>query len=159
MKLRTFLQLSVAAVSLSFSALSLAADIDMNADANDVAIKGYDTVSYFTASTPVLGTSDYTATYKNAIYQFASAENRDLFKADPAKYAPQYGGFCAFGVTMDRKFDTDPTAYKIVDNKLYLNLNAKVQQRWLSDTNTFINTADTTWVSIKDKSDTVLAAN
>ena len=103
------------------------------------------------------GTSDFTATYKNAIYKFSSEENRDAFKADPAKYAPQYGGFCAFGVTMNRKFDTDPLAFKIVDEKLYLNLNAKVQKRWLTDVDGFISTAEQNWGGIADKTDAILA--
>jgi YHS domain-containing protein len=114
-------------------------------------------VSYFTPGAPVKGSSDFTATYKNAIYQFSSAENRDAFKQDPAKYAPQYGGFCAFGVTMNRKFDTDPLAFKIVDEKLYLNLNSQVQERWLTDVDGFINTAEQNWGDIKAKPDSVLA--
>lgn len=97
------------------------------------------------------------ATHKNAIYQFSSAQNRDLFIQNPEKYAPQYGGFCAFGVTMERKFDTDPTAYKIVDNKLYLNLNSDVQKRWLTDIPGFINTAENNWGGIKSKPDSELA--
>lgn len=155
----TFIKTSALALGIAFSAFTFAADVDINANANDLAIQGYDTVSYFSKNGPVKGSHDFTATYKNAIYQFSSEENRDLFKQNPEKYAPQYGGFCAFGVTMDRKFDTDPTAYKIVDNKLYLNLNAQVQQRWLTDTSSFINTANTTWVDIKSKPDSELAAN
>ena len=117
--------ISAAAISsaLLMSSLSNAADIDANADVNDIAIKGYDPVSYFMDNKPMMGSSDYTATHKNAIYQFASADHRDAFRAAPEKYAPQFGGFCAFGVTKERKFDTDPTAWRINDGKLYLNLN------------------------------------
>lgn len=158
MKLSTFAKSGLVALTLLGSSLSFAADVDMNADANDVAIGGYDTVAYFTVGKAAQGSSEYTATYKNAIYQFASAENRDLFRATPEKYAPQYGGFCAFGVTMERKFDVDPKAFKIVDNKLYLNLNADVQKRWLTDTNGFIDTADNNWGSIKSKTDAQLEA-
>ncbi|MEM0912461.1 MAG: YHS domain-containing (seleno)protein [Pseudomonadota bacterium] len=145
-------------ITVSYSALSIAADIDVNANNNDVAIKGYDTVSYFTDNQALKGNSKYTATYKNAIYQFSSADNRDLFRENPEKYAPQYGGFCAFGVTMERKFDTDPEAFKIVDNKLYLNLNADVQKRWVTDIPGFINTADNNWGGIKGKTDAQLEA-
>lgn len=158
MKLRTFIKTAAVASSIAFSAFTFAADIDVNANANDLAIQGYDTVSYFTAGKPLKGSSNYTATYKNAIYQFSSEKNRDLFKQNPEKYAPQYGGFCAFGVTMERKFDTDPTAYKIVDNKLYLNLNAQVQERWLTDTTGFINSAENIWGGIKGKTDAQLEA-
>ncbi|MBO9490190.1 YHS domain-containing protein [Endozoicomonas sp. G2_1] len=142
---------TIAATSLlALSSLSFAADIDMNADANDLAIKGYDPVAYFTAGMPKMGTADYTATYKGAIYRFSSEKNRDKFKANPAKFAPQYGGYCAFGVSKEKKFDTDPTAWKIVDGKLYLNLNAAVQKRWLSDVPGLVADADENWGSIKN---------
>lgn len=139
---------AVAAVMFT-STISYAADIDANADANDIAIKGYDTVAYFTQSKPVKGSSEYTATYKNAIFHFASAKNRDLFKADKEKYAPQYGGYCAMGVAMNLKFDTDPTAWKIVDNKLYLNLNKDVQKAWMTKIPANIQTAETNWPELK----------
>lgn len=158
MKLITFIKTAAVASSLALSAFTFAADIDVNANANDLAIQGYDTVSYFTAGAPTKGSSEFTASYKNAIYQFSSEENRDLFKQNPEKYAPQYGGFCAFGVTMERKFDTDPTAYKIVDDKLYLNLNAQVQERWLTDTSGFITSAENIWGDIKAKTDAQLEA-
>ena len=80
---------SVFAVStLALSSIAFAADIDMSADDNDIAIGGYDTVSYFTDSKPTLGSAKYTATYKNAIYQIASAENRDTFRANPESHSP-----------------------------------------------------------------------
>lgn len=123
----------------------------MNADKNDVAISGYDTVAYFTKGKAVEGTHKYTATYKNAIYQFSSAKNRNKFRENPEKYAPQFGGFCAMGVALEQKFDVDPEAFKIVDNKLYLNLNSKVQKKWLTDVPGFINSADGNWVDIKTK--------
>jgi YHS domain-containing protein len=157
MTFHTILRAAAVATTLAFSAFTFAADIDQNANANDLAIQGYDSVSYFTPGAPVKGSGNYTATYKNAIYQFSSAENRDLFKQEPEKYAPQYGGFCAFGVTMNRKFDTDPLAYKIVDNKLYLNLNTDVQKKWLTDVNGYLATSEQNWDGIKDQTDAVLA--
>ena len=95
------------------------------------------------------GTSEFTATYKNAIYQFVNSENRDQFRADPQAYAPQYGGYCAFGVAMGKKFETDPQAWKIEDGKLYLNLDKSVQKRWLENTQEFIQDADNNWTTIK----------
>lgn len=143
---------SVFAVStLALSSLAFAADIDMSADANDVAISGYDTVSYFTDSKPLHGSSQYTATYKNAIYQFSSAENRDTFRANPEYYAPQYGGFCAMGVALEKKLTVDPTAWKIVENKLYLNLNKAVQKKWLSDVPGNLETSEHNWPEIKNQ--------
>ncbi|WP_210395157.1 YHS domain-containing (seleno)protein [Motiliproteus sediminis] len=151
MKLKTTIKSLAAVVALSSASLSFAADIDMNADVNDLAIQGYDTVSYFTAGQPTQGKAEYTATYKNAIYHFSSASNRDLFRANPAKYAPQYGGYCAMGVALEKKLDTDPTAWRIVDNKLYLNLNHAVQKKWLTDVPGNIHTAEVNWPEIRNK--------
>ena len=134
-----------------FSTLSLAADIDMNADKNDLAIKGYDPVAYFTMNKPVKGDVNFTATYKGAIYRFSTESHRDIFKQEPTKYAPQYGGYCAFGVAMEKKFDTDPTAWKIIADKLYLNLNKDVQNKWKQDTNTYLEMSNTKWLNIKNK--------
>jgi len=142
---------TLAAATLMMSSFTFAANIDMNADTNDIAIKGYDTVSYFTNGKPLEGSAKYSATYKNAIYQFSSAKNRDMFKANPGKYAPQYGGYCAMGVALEKKLDTDPEAYHIVDNKLYLNLNKAVQKKWLQDTNANIETAEDNWPEIKGR--------
>lgn len=132
------------------SSLTFAADVDMNADINDLAIQGYDPVSYFTKLTPTKGNVNYTATYKGGIYRFTTEENRDLFRSNPTKYAPQFGGFCAFGVSMDKKFDTDPLAWKIVEDKLYLNLNKNVQKKWLTDVSGYVSAANDSWGEIKN---------
>lgn len=148
----TFIQIlrHMAAVTvLVFSTTVFSADIDVSADNNDLAIKGYDPVAYFTDNQAVKGNSEFTATYKNAIYHFNSADHRDAFKAEPEKYAPQYGGYCAFGVAMEKKFETDPEAWKVVDGKLYLNLDKSVQKRWLEDVPGYIKTANTNWSTIK----------
>lgn len=139
------------ATAFAGSSLTLAAQIDMNADINDVAIKGYDTVSYFSNGKPVKGSSKYTASYKDAIYQFSSEKNRDLFRSAPERYAPQFGGYCAMGVALEKKLDTDPLAYKIVDGKLYLNLNSAVQKKWLTDIPGHIDTAENNWIDIRVK--------
>lgn len=141
-----------AAALLTFSSFVFSADIDVNADMNDLAIKGYDPVAYFTKSEPTLGSQKFTAVYKNAIYQFSSKENRDAFKADPSKYAPQYGGYCAFGVTKEKKFDVDPTAWKVVDGKLYLNLNESIQKRWSKEIPGNIQSGNETWNEISHSS-------
>jgi len=146
--LKTFLAVSI----LAASSLTFASDIDMNADVNDLAIKGYDPVSYFNNTQPQVGNANYTATYKGGIYRFSTEKNRDIFNSNPAEYAPQYGGFCAFGVSMDKKFDTDPLAWKIVDNKLYLNLNKSVQKKWLTDVPSYLSTANESWDNIKNVS-------
>lgn len=141
--------LTLMAVTLGTSFSIAAADIDMSVDENDLAIKGYDPVAYFTDNGPVQGKAKFSATYKNAIYHFASSENRDQFRANPQAYAPQYGGYCAFGVAMGKKFDTDPHAWRVEGGKLYLNLDKNVQQRWLENTQGFIKDANNKWTDIK----------
>ena len=111
---------------------------------NGVAINGYDPVAYFTQRKPVKGNAKFTHQYRGATYHFASARNRALFRAAPAKYAPQYGGYCAFGLGFANKlFPTDPAAFTIYKGKLYLNLNAKVKQRWSAKKDQFITQANT----------------
>ncbi|TWX67921.1 hypothetical protein ESZ36_11590 [Colwellia demingiae] len=149
MKLSTMIKSTFATSALLVSSLSFAANIEVNANGNDLAIKGYDTVSYFTKGEPTKGSDKFTAAYNGAIYQFSTANNRDLFQSEPSKYAPQYGGFCAFGVTMNKKFDTDPTAWHIRGDKLYLNLNKDVQKKWVTDIPGYIETAQINWVDIK----------
>jgi YHS domain-containing protein len=149
MKIINFIKSVTVAATLAISSLSFAADIDINANANDLAIHGYDAVSYFTDSKASKGDPNYTATYKSAIYQFSSDENREIFQNNPEKFAPQFGGFCAMGVALNKKLDTDPTAWKIVDGKLYLNLNKAVQKKWLSDVPTYLETANRVWSGIQ----------
>jgi len=151
MKAFKSLRLALAASALAVTSSVFAADIDMSADANDLAIQGYDPVAYFLDNQPVQGSHEFTATYKNAIYQFSSAEHRDLFKEDPTAYAPQFGGFCAMGVALGKKFEVDPTAWKLVDSKLYLNLNKDIQQRWSTDISGHIEEAVGLWPGIKGK--------
>ncbi len=144
------LKVATAAGVLLFSSLSFAASINLNN--NDVAIHGYDPVAYFTSDQAVEGVPKYTANHEGAIYHFVSEGNRDRFKANPERYAPQFGGYCAMGVVMNKKFDVDPEAFRIVDNKLYLNLNKDVQKHWLKDTSGNINSAGRIWKGIEDLS-------
>ena len=123
------------------------------------AVHGYDVVAYFTQDKPVVGTDEFTAKHEGATYRFASAENRDLFTADPGKYAPKYGGYCAFGAAMGRKFDGDPNAWAIVDGELYLNLNKKVQARWKENVPGFIRGSENNWPLIRSIADASLEAS
>ena len=149
MNLASIIKSTLVSTALLASSLSFAANIEVNGNANDLAIQGYDAVSYFTKGAPTQGSDKFTAAYNGAIYHFASADNRDLFKATPSKYAPQYGGFCAMGVAMNQKFDTDPTAWHIRGDKLYLNLNKNVQKKWLTDVPGFLETSQENWDGIK----------
>ncbi|MBL4852268.1 MAG: YHS domain-containing protein [Gammaproteobacteria bacterium] len=145
-----------AGLLLTLSSGVFAASVEINTNDNDTAISGYDPVAYFTDSKPTEGKARYTAAYNDAIYQFTSAKNRDLFRANPEKYAPQYGGFCAYGLTKHRKFDVDPTAWRVVDGKLYLNLNEKVQKVWLKDVPGNIESAEEIWPEVKGSTDAYL---
>lgn len=115
---------------------------------SDVAVNGYDVVAYFTEGKPVDGSDDFTAEYDGALWRFASAENRDAFNADPAHYAPQYGGYCAWAVSQGYTASTDPSAWKIVDDKLYLNYSRSVQQQWEQNTADNIAAADANWPKV-----------
>src|SRR5437764_5792857 len=86
---------------LAFAVLAPAAEV-INVDKNGLALQGYDPVSYFTDGKPVKGTAQFTAQYKGAMYQFASAEHRDTFNQSPANYEPQFGGFCGYAASIDK---------------------------------------------------------
>ena len=133
-----------------------AAEVNVN---DGYAVHGYDVVAYFTVGAPTEGRDQFTAAYEGATYRFASAENRDRFAADPAAFAPQYGGYCAFGTAVGRKFDGDPTLWRIADGKLYLNLNKKVQQSWFTDVPGFIRGAENNWPIIAGLTDGQLESN
>ena len=107
-----------------------------------IAIRGFDTVAYFTESKPIKGKDEFTAEWMDATWKFSSAKHRDLFQADPEKYAPQYGGWCAYGVAQDYLVKIEGDQWKIVDEKLYLNYDKKVQRTWLKDIPGFIVTAN-----------------
>jgi YHS domain-containing protein len=112
------------------------------------AINGYDVIAYFNEGKPVLGKAEYTFTWKGASWYFSTQENLDTFKTSPEKYAPMYGGYCAFGMSRGYKAPTQPDAWTIVEGKLYLNYNTKVQQTWISNQKEFIEKADLNWPKI-----------
>ena len=123
----------------------------VNVDKSGVAIHGHDPVAYFVDGKPVAGRPEHSATVGAATYWFTSEANLQVFKADPAKYEPQYGGYCAYGVAQGYKPDIDPTAFRVVDGKLYLNLSPAVQKRWLEDIPGFITRANQNWSSLKSQ--------
>ncbi|GGB58867.1 hypothetical protein GCM10011316_33660 [Roseibium aquae] len=115
------------------------------------AIGGTDPVAYFTEGKPVAGSDAHTFVYDDVTWKFSSAENRDAFAADPAKYAPQYGGFCAFGLSKGFKVPVVPEAWQIVDGKLYLNNSTAVQERFEANTAELIDHANLNWDIVKEK--------
>jgi len=118
---------------------------------NEGAINGYDPVAYFTDNKPVKGNDQFTYTWNGATWHFATAQNRDTFKASPEKYAPQYGGYCAYGTADGHKATTQPDAWTISNGKLYLNHSQSVLTHWRSNQQQYIQKADTNWPAIKDK--------
>lgn len=117
----------------------------------DGAIKGYDPVAYFTTAKPLKGNKQFKFTWQGADWYFASQENLTAFKNNPEKYAPQFGGYCAYGVAQGYKVKIEPEAWAIVDGKLYLNYDLDVQKMWNEDRAGYIKTAEGNWVKIKEK--------
>ena len=113
-----------------------------------VAVGGYDAVAYFTEHKPVKGKADITYSWKGATWRFANAKNRDAFKAAPAKYAPQYGGYCAYAVSQGATAEGDPKVWTVVDGKLYLNLSRGVQRTWQKNRASYIKAADKNWPGV-----------
>ncbi len=109
---------------------------------NGIAIRGYDTVAYFTQSKPVEGSDQYSTEWSGATWKFSTQEHLDLFIAEPEKYAPQYGGYCAYGVAQESLVKIEPDQWTVVDGKLYLNYNEKLNKKWQEDIPGFVKTAD-----------------
>jgi YHS domain-containing protein len=114
-------------------------------------ISGYDPVAYFTDGEPVRGSGHHVAVADGVTYAFATAEHQKMFEANPQKYLPAYGGWCAYGVYERKKFFVDPEAWTIVQGKLYLNLDKEVRRIWQKDIPGYIAKADAIWPKIKDK--------
>ncbi len=112
------------------------------------AINGYDPVAYFTERKPVIGTDDHTLTWNDATWRFASAENLATFEADPETYAPQYGGYCAYAVSRNYTASTDPDAWTIHGDKLYLNYNKIVRSLWSVNIEGNIQKGDDNWPGV-----------
>ncbi len=137
--------LIVGLVAAAFAAPSFAVSPVNKTLFGGVAIDGYDPVAYFTDAKPMEGSKDFSFDWKGATWRFASAGHRDLFAKDPEKYAPQYGGYCAYAVAKNSTADIDPDAWTIRDGKLYLNYDKKIQAKWLANVDDFIVKADANW--------------
>lgn len=116
---------------------------------SNTAVGGYDPVAYHTQGKPVQGSRSHTTEWKGATWRFVSAENRALFLADPERYAPQYGGHCAWAVSQGYTAKGDPNHWRVVDGKLYLNYNAQVQSDWEKDIPGHIRNANGNWPKVK----------
>lgn len=118
---------------------------------SDLAADGYDVVAYFTDGKPVKGDAKFAMQWKGATWRFASAQHLAAFKANPDRYAPQYGGYCAWAVAHGYTAKGDPTQWRIVNGKLYLNYNADIQSKWVKDIPGHIRQGDANWPRVLSK--------
>lgn len=109
---------------------------------------GYDVVSYFDEGNAVPGSADFTVAYLGATWRFHTADHREQFQASPERYAPAYGGYCAWAVSQGYLAKGDPEYWTIIDGRLFLNYSRSVQEKWLKDTGGFIRQADQNWPGI-----------
>ena len=150
-RLRTWILLT--GLSLAVTAPALAADetnvtAGLTAAGAPLALHGFDPVAYFTTGAPAEASATFAAVHDGATYYFASRKHLDAFTASPDRYAPQFGGFCAFGVSVGKKFDGDPRYWKISDGRLYVNLNAEIAEKFNEDVRGSVAKAETHWRSI-----------
>ena len=143
---RLVLTLAIAAASSGFAETK--AD-PINKDGSGVAIKGYDPVAYFTDGKPVKGSASFTHQWMNSTWWFASAEDRDEFARNPEKYAPQYGGYCAYGVSQGHTAPIDPEAWTIIEGRLYLNYSKGVKKTWSEAIPKHVEEANRNWPGLR----------
>ncbi|MGR3273891.1 YHS domain-containing (seleno)protein [Acaryochloris marina NIES-2412] len=116
-----------------------------------IAIRGTDAVAYFTEGKPIPGRQEFAYEWQGVTWLFSSAEHRDLFASNPRAYAPQYGGFCAYGMSYGALVSIMPEAWSIMDGKLYLNYSIALQKKWKEDTARYIDQANLNWLALKTK--------
>ncbi len=136
-----------------FAGLLALVSVSAHAGSNEnslTAISGYDVVSYQTAKKPLRGNGHYLAVHDGVTYLFANKDNQKTFEANPDRYVPAFGGYCAFGASVGKKFVGDPEVWRVVDNRLYLNLDVEIQSQWLKDVPGRIKTAEAKWLKIKN---------
>lgn len=144
------------AVALLFGTAAIAmagagAQPDVNVAKGGLAIEGYDAVSYITDGRPVQGATTFETRWNGAVWRFTSAAHRDAFLADPARYAPQFGGYCAYAVSQGHTANGDPLVWKVVDGRLYLNYSTSVQRTWEKDVPGYIAKARANWPGVLNK--------
>lgn len=135
-------------ISLAPIANGIASE-EFNANADGIVIEGYDPVAYFLDNKPIKGNPSISAKFEGGTYLFANKRNRETFLSSPGAYAPAYGGWCSYGVRVGKKFRIDPNAWKIVDDRLFLQLDQGTQKVWLKDQTKNIEIADRLWPNLK----------
>ena len=145
---KTILMLALLFIGLTNALMAQNKDIFQTEEG---AIKGYDAVAYFKENKAVKGSKDFSYDWNGGKWYFSSNDNMKAFKKSPEKYAPQYGGYCAFGYAQGHASPTEPDVFSVIDGKLYLNYNQKVQQMWNKDIPGFIVKADNNYKAEKEK--------
>jgi YHS domain-containing protein len=148
---RAHAALAISAVIISSSLFLLSETIQAkpaNLNVDGVAIDGYDSVAYFTLGRAVKGSADHQHEWMGAKWNFSTAEHQTLFAENPEKYAPQYGGFCAFAMSKGSKAGASPVVWSIVGDRLYLNFNKQVQSIWTKNSATLTKQADNKWAQM-----------
>lgn len=140
------------AATPAFAAAETNVSSGLTAKGPGLAVHGYDVVAYFTDGRPTPGTAVHSTVHRDATYRFASADHLAAFEANPERYLPRYGGYCAYGVSVGAKFDGDPQLWRIVGGKLYLNLNEEIQRTWEKDVPGNVEKADRNWRKIAHRS-------
>ncbi len=150
---KTYTKLTISVILIiGFLLINYAAVLAKNTSdpkSDRVAIKGYDPVAYFTENRAIKGIDDYSFIWNEAKWHFSNPENRDLFVKNPERYAPQFGGHCANGISKGKLVAADPEQWTIVDGKLYMNYNRKARDAWRQSKMTMIEKAETNWAKIK----------
>jgi len=143
---KIFSALAVSLILISFLvSCTKESDLSANAIPEMKAIAGYDPVAYHKESKPVSGSEDFFYVWNHAKWHFSCKENMEVFKENPERYAPQYNGYCAFGLSRNDFVEVDPEAWAIVNNKLYLTYNHEIRNAWLQDKRNYIAKADRNW--------------
>ena len=137
-------------LTLLCSLASVASSSQLNLGADNIAVSGYDLVSYFDARVEP-GSVDFASDFQGATYLFSSAAHAQQFESDPQKFLPAYGGYCAYGVSMGKRLPIDPQAYEVVAGRLYLLLNRVTQKTWQLNRDNNINIADRLWHTVEHK--------
>jgi YHS domain-containing protein len=143
--------ISITVLVLAAFVSNLPAGEPVNVDSNGVAIQGYDPVAYFTDNRPVKGKPELVATYNGATYYFASTEHKTQFEKEPGKYAPRFGGFCAFGVSHGAIAPSSVDAFQIIDGQLVLQNNKDILKRWQEDSKGNLKKAEVNWPQLVQK--------
>ena len=135
----------------AFATSSLLADPKPNVDQAGLAIQGYDPVAFFTDGKPILGDEKFHSTYHEVTYRFASAEHLQMFQVNPAKYEPQFGGYCAYGVAKGALAPVRIDAFQIVDGRLLMQHDTEVRDAFSKNADGNLAAADKNWPNLKGK--------